>query len=363
MSPKPWKNPIKIRPVPGGGSKPFSRRLPGSRRRVAVPERSAKSSGSASRRSTIGCAALRRRRVKQPLDPAEVIREAIGQEEAIYEEFMAAWHRSQDDKQTERVEDSGPADDASAWKKKASVCSETRSGNATFLTKAIDTQRAIRDLKLRLAQLQGTAAAAPSSGPAPLADLSDEDLERLTLDDLNCMDNDQLYAIEVRMRDKHGPCRLPLVSNEELRKMSPSQLREHEALCRAEIEHCATPPSRRRPEPFRHAATKNPSTHHQPSTNRTRPMIDVSLQSAFIRTQSQAAGLSLLAFTQYTMPDYEANWHHAELAKRLDRVAAGECRRLMIGRRLRFKADSPGCRLLVDQRGTYFKNLARVLVN
>ena len=29
-----------------------------------------------------------------------------------------------------------------------------------------------------------------------------------------------INAIEVRMRDKHGPCRLPLVSNEELRGMS-----------------------------------------------------------------------------------------------------------------------------------------------
>ena len=31
----------------------------------------------------------------------------------------------------------------------------------------------------------------------------------------------------------------------------------------------------------------------------------------------------------------------------------------VIHRQLRFKADSPGCRLLVDQRGTYFKNLPR----
>ena len=39
---------------------------------------------------------------------------------------------------------------------------------------------------------------------------------------------------------------------------------------------------------------------------------------------------SLLAFTQSTTPRYRANWHHGELAERLDRVARGQCRRLMI---------------------------------
>ena len=42
------------------------------------------------------------------------------------------------------------------------------------------------------------------------------------------------------------------------------------------------------------------------------------------------ASRSLLAFTVRTKPDYAPNWHHAELARRLDRVAAGLCRRLMV---------------------------------
>ena len=39
---------------------------------------------------------------------------------------------------------------------------------------------------------------------------------------------------------------------------------------------------------------------------------------------------SLLAFTQHTRPNYRVNWHHKTLAKMLDRVAAGDCRRLMV---------------------------------
>ena len=48
------------------------------------------------------------------------------------------------------------------------------------------------------------------------------------------------------------------------------------------------------------------------------------------RTREEHARQGLLAFTTYTMPEYLTNWHHAELAKRLDRVAAGECQRLMV---------------------------------
>jgi predicted phage terminase large subunit-like protein len=44
----------------------------------------------------------------------------------------------------------------------------------------------------------------------------------------------------------------------------------------------------------------------------------------------QKAKEFLLPFTLFTKPDYRPNWHHAELAARLDRVARGECRRLMV---------------------------------
>jgi hypothetical protein len=43
---------------------------------------------------------------------------------------------------------------------------------------------------------------------------------------------------------------------------------------------------------------------------------------------------NLLSFTTYTKADYATNWHHAELARKLDDVATGRCRRLMVIRRL-----------------------------
>ena len=39
---------------------------------------------------------------------------------------------------------------------------------------------------------------------------------------------------------------------------------------------------------------------------------------------------NLLAFTQFTKPDYRTNWHHKELAAKLDLVAQGRCQRLMV---------------------------------
>lgn len=59
-------------------------------------------------------------------------------------------------------------------------------------------------------------------------------------------------------------------------------------------------------------------------------MHDDNSQHETIRLRRARARQNLLPFTTYTKPDYAANWHHAELAKKLDRVAAGQCRRLMI---------------------------------
>lgn len=46
--------------------------------------------------------------------------------------------------------------------------------------------------------------------------------------------------------------------------------------------------------------------------------------------EAELSRRSLLAFTRYTFPRYEANWHHAVIARALDRVLAGEIRRLML---------------------------------
>ena len=43
-----------------------------------------------------------------------------------------------------------------------------------------------------------------------------------------------------------------------------------------------------------------------------------------------AAHADLLAFTRYTMPNYEVNWHHVITCKVLDAFARGIIRRLMI---------------------------------
>lgn len=48
------------------------------------------------------------------------------------------------------------------------------------------------------------------------------------------------------------------------------------------------------------------------------------------RLEAELARRTLLSFTSYTRPDYEVNWHHRVVGDALDRVLAGECRRLMI---------------------------------
>jgi len=46
--------------------------------------------------------------------------------------------------------------------------------------------------------------------------------------------------------------------------------------------------------------------------------------------RQERARRSLLAFTQYTKPDYEVNWHHRVLCHYVDRWLAGDIRRLMV---------------------------------
>jgi predicted phage terminase large subunit-like protein len=59
-------------------------------------------------------------------------------------------------------------------------------------------------------------------------------------------------------------------------------------------------------------------------------MRDISPLATLNRVRTAHARLNLLPFTQYTKPDYAANWHHEALAEKLDQVAAGRCRRLMV---------------------------------
>jgi predicted phage terminase large subunit-like protein len=53
-------------------------------------------------------------------------------------------------------------------------------------------------------------------------------------------------------------------------------------------------------------------------------------QAALELLRRREARRGLLAFTQYTMPDYETNWHHEVLCAQLDRLVSGEIKRLMV---------------------------------
>ena len=89
------------------------------------------------------------------------------------DELLEEWRRSKADKQVQVVEETGPADDPVAAKKKRSLRTETRAGNAAFLTKAMEAQNRIDALQEQHDRLLGR----PSHAPNPLADLTDDDLE------------------------------------------------------------------------------------------------------------------------------------------------------------------------------------------
>ena len=53
-------------------------------------------------------------------------------------------------------------------------------------------------------------------------------------------------------------------------------------------------------------------------------------QAAYEEYRRRLARQNLLAFTQYTFPDYEVNWHHRILADKLTKFATGEIKRLIV---------------------------------
>lgn len=60
----------------------------------------------------------------------------------------------------------------------------------------------------------------------------------------------------------------------------------------------------------------------------TLPLVDISGELSLV--EAQLARQALIAFTLYTCPDYDVNWHHELVARKLDQVLAGTCRRLII---------------------------------
>jgi hypothetical protein len=189
-------------------------------------------------KSTVGKwlrAARSRRAAKKNLDPAEIIRRKIARYQSISAQLLEAWRLSQADKQVRVVEHTGPAGDPAAAKEKNSLRTETQTGNAAYLAKAMDAENRIEVLEQRLAALLQTGAARTSSGPALLAKLSDEDLENLTSDELDNFSDDELYIIGARLHAKYGRTD-HLLTNEELRNMNDEQLTALEQQLLEEIE-------------------------------------------------------------------------------------------------------------------------------
>lgn len=63
-------------------------------------------------------------------------------------------------------------------------------------------------------------------------------------------------------------------------------------------------------------------------TEETPPL--AALDADLSTTEVQLSRQALVTFTLYTKPDYDVSWHHERVARSLDRVLRGECRRLMI---------------------------------
>jgi predicted phage terminase large subunit-like protein len=69
-------------------------------------------------------------------------------------------------------------------------------------------------------------------------------------------------------------------------------------------------------------------------------------QAAQELLKRRKARRNLLDFTQYTFPDYQANWHHVELCKVIDKFVAKEIRRLIITIPPRYGKSELGSRRL-----------------
>jgi len=170
----------------------------------------------------------------QAIDPAEAIRKRIEHCQEMSREILDAWRRSKTDKRVQFEEESGPLNDPAAAKKKTSLRTENRAGDPAYMSKMMEWENKIDVLEQRLAALEQRGVA--RSGPPPLANLSDDDLRRLTYDELENFSDDQLLIIETRLQAKSGPSDLPLLTNEQLDNMSDEELTALENRLREDIE-------------------------------------------------------------------------------------------------------------------------------
>jgi hypothetical protein len=114
-------------------------------------------------------------------------------------------------------------------RRKKSIRTETRSGDSNLLGKAMKAQEAIDELNQRLAKLQQSDGAGGNGGPNLLADLTDDDLENMT--------DEQLFAIGERLHVKYGRTE-PLLTKEDLQDMTDEQLTALELKLLDEIDRC-----------------------------------------------------------------------------------------------------------------------------
>ncbi len=160
----------------------------------------------------------------QPPGTAELTGNAASRYDLIYRKAMEAFNASRADKQIRITEETEMAGDGRGPRKKNTTRTETQSGNANMLSKAKDAVKAIEDLH------HGRRRNA-AGGPIDLATVTDEDLD--------AMNDDQLYALEVRALAENppgdGPIQSPLTPDQ-LRAMSTQQLRALHAKALAELE-------------------------------------------------------------------------------------------------------------------------------
>jgi len=133
-------------------------------------------------------------------DAGEMIANAAARYDSIYREAMEAWRNSKAEKQVRMVEETEAAGSGNS-KKKRSIRTECRAGDAAFLDKAKRAVDAFCKLVPREA-LRQSKVAAPETRPIDLKTLTDEEFHKLADVDPRTLTDAELtaYAAEADAR-------------------------------------------------------------------------------------------------------------------------------------------------------------------
>jgi hypothetical protein len=193
-------------------------------------------------KSTIGRwlrAARRKADHKQSLSVVKLIRDGIAFYTKTRDELIDGWRRSKDTKETRVVEKTGPVNEPDAAKQKKSVRKEKRVGDPAYLAKAMEAQKMINRLTEQLAEYEQPKGAGAGSSANMLETLTDDDLENLTPQELECMSSEQLFMTQEPLCAKHGLTGRRL-TKEQLHDMTRQQLAELERKLQEEIQGTQT---------------------------------------------------------------------------------------------------------------------------